>query len=1831
MVRVLRADALLTCAFLTGVTCSAQDCVVPLDKSPNCTASVDNKCFSDLQAALDYQANPLLVQIWSDIVLNETARFKPGGTELRTLDLVACEPDLVVSCAKGVNDALILGIDVDESLQGKISGLYNVTLQGFTVSGCAGRALVTNGYHVALRDMRFINNANLETFTESTGNMLVNNAAVVARAWNTTLIERCHFESNGCFINNTSQALGVGGFLEGRVDSRELSYTRSVNIIRDSVFINNSGNWGGAMYLRSTMWLLDNITLSENKAKYGGGVVTLGSVEVNMSTFTKNTAIDTGEADAGQYFSEGGALYVYERLRVRNSTFSYNTAQVGGAISVQNGAAILDGCNFTNNAATGFDGGAVSLFRGELALDACEFTGNTAKMAGGAVRSLYGAQLSVRKCQFRNNTAYMGGAAISSGSPLVMEMSVFEWNVCAQPTTFFYQTAADCNGGAVNTAGNISITNGDFSNNKAAGMGGAIYAGGIATVVNSSLFSNIANDGGAIYTSVANISASKFKFNLAFHNGGGIYIENCRLQTSYMKIVVFEFNWAYTGNGGGIYITGALVTYYSKFLTNFAMLNGGAIASTQYIPNMETEQQVSAVLLNDTLFRGNAASKGGALSADTAKIHTCNFDENKASLDASNTCDRNGGGISCSGNLNLMDCIVVGNVAKVDGGGIYLMGKVIILDTSIGCNGATFGGGISSYINQVVGIDVENTLVGNASMSVDTWMSAFIAEASSPSPPPLSSPSPSSSLTTLPTSLYEQNMTSPHTSPTRTIDYSYTAAQSIDVPSRERDILSTSLPTTANTSLPLFIPTSTPTIKSTSTNSKSTLMEVPIHTDIYTFHNNIFNNYATEKCSLLSSSSANLCIDNPMYSPCSCLDYIPSALSSKLIQNSDGSYTNCNLQKCPQDHYVNDNGCVKCATCGSEGTVLQPCGNYTDTICSCPFGKTGNDCALKCAPNHHCANPNATNTSVEADCEFSVDGSIAIPCLECNEGYYVVEGGLCEACSQCGRNITMIDIADMCSYDQECITALDHASSAVVEFEISLRGGVEKPCGKDHDAVCQCSDGFTGKECGNRCTQPVGAASLFDTYGDGIGVIRCEWNRTDYSWGVGANACFDGFWLDSLALSEVQNFTTCKKWTQCRPGYIQKLFPTSARDRECDIVSNVTVVFRKGSPVLTEEQVKNMSDFYFGISPDGYIRIDSSINGTMITNDSEKGTVSRRDTYTQTNFIGQLSRQNMSLPQTGLRLIRGSIGKNAEPLLSLGITHLILDGTFINIAPPRTSSVTPAGIIAIAIGTSFTLLIIVFAILFRRRYASKQSELKEKMQSMVRYLGKTAGGRANDEEMLLKMQKMVALIDRDSFTILEVIGTGNFGTVHKGVIFFEQQSTVCAIKTLRGQRLKPIGKSGEDFTKEASLMRTLTHPNVVRSFGMCADAPDLYLLLEYCNMGDVRSHLVVVKSAVPLRIKLQIMEQVAAGLEYLHSLHIVHRDVAARNILLQTPTSHNMPPRAKLSDMGLARITDDNHQYMKTSDNTSLPVRWLAPEVLSCFMADEKTDVWSFGITLWEVLSNAQLPYSPMRTQEVLIFLGTPCVVACDKILQPEDCPNCVYNIVRDCLRAQSETRPTFTELVDTTSQVIDSMGPVTEAENDVLAQYSLEMDSKFTWILAKQSRSPTRMPIMSIQSVARLPTSTNTEYCNTSTTTPPEGLSRCMSSPREIEDLYEKGSAMQVSDDEQYENVPYVESREQRSSVGSVGENRDDNLGTNDKSARMDLWVDTSRKNDIVCVSPEVDGNVVAHEFLQLPRHLSQNSGLSLLSADSTARSTTSEDQRRSSLHVEDFYTEIC
>jgi hypothetical protein len=238
------------------------------------------------------------------------------------------------------------------------------------------------------------------------------------------------------------------------------------------------------------------------------------------------------------------------------------------------------------------------------------------------------------------------------------------------------------------------------------------------------------------------------------------------------------------------------------------------------------------------------------------------------------------------------------------------------------------------------------------------------------------------------------------------------------------------------------------------------------------------------------------------------------------------------------------------------------------------------------------------------------------------------------------------------------------------------------------------------------------------------------------------------------------------------------------------------------------------------------------------------------------------------------------------------------------------------------------------------------------------------------------------------------IGSGDNGKVYEG----EWQQTQVALK------ISTVGTS-EDFLKEARLMVELRpHPNVLRLLGVSIDGPYPVLVLEYCESGSVDKFVQDAHFKPSLSVQLELISGIARGMLHLHKNSIIHRDLAARNVLL----SGGQP---KISDFGLSRLVDDTRQGTTKSDLG--PVRWMAPESLrDDKYYSEATDVWSFGIVMWEILSR-QEPHLNVDPMSIAFKIR-------DKGLVPSidsEWDTSLQMLIKDCLRQNPADRPSFDQI----------------------------------------------------------------------------------------------------------------------------------------------------------------------------------------------------------------------
>ncbi|XP_033120717.1 tyrosine-protein kinase CSK-like [Anneissia japonica] len=243
-------------------------------------------------------------------------------------------------------------------------------------------------------------------------------------------------------------------------------------------------------------------------------------------------------------------------------------------------------------------------------------------------------------------------------------------------------------------------------------------------------------------------------------------------------------------------------------------------------------------------------------------------------------------------------------------------------------------------------------------------------------------------------------------------------------------------------------------------------------------------------------------------------------------------------------------------------------------------------------------------------------------------------------------------------------------------------------------------------------------------------------------------------------------------------------------------------------------------------------------------------------------------------------------------------------------------------------------------------------------------------------------------IDKRNINMGSTIGHGNFGDVLEG----HYQGRKVAIK-----QLKDNTSAAQTFLKEASIMTTLRHKNLVSFLGLVIGDP-LYIVLEYMSKGNLVDYLRSRgRSVITKPIQLNFASDIASGMAYLEEKNLAHRDLAARNILISEEDV------AKVSDFGLARDVNLNTEVGK------IPIKWTAPEALRKNNFSVKSDVWSYGILLWELYSYGRVPYPRVPLAEVLTHVEKGY-----RMEAPEGCPEFIYRIMRETWELNPQKRPSF-------------------------------------------------------------------------------------------------------------------------------------------------------------------------------------------------------------------------
>ncbi|KAL3985794.1 Protein tyrosine kinase family protein [Acanthocheilonema viteae] len=253
-------------------------------------------------------------------------------------------------------------------------------------------------------------------------------------------------------------------------------------------------------------------------------------------------------------------------------------------------------------------------------------------------------------------------------------------------------------------------------------------------------------------------------------------------------------------------------------------------------------------------------------------------------------------------------------------------------------------------------------------------------------------------------------------------------------------------------------------------------------------------------------------------------------------------------------------------------------------------------------------------------------------------------------------------------------------------------------------------------------------------------------------------------------------------------------------------------------------------------------------------------------------------------------------------------------------------------------------------------------------------------------------------IRHEQIEFKELLGEGAIFVVYKGKFKDDGKEKEVAVKVHKGH--SSDRKTVEQICREARIMRRLEHPNVVRLYGIAINKEPIMLLMELLKDGSLDVFLATKGSTLSMREKLYFCLDIASGLEFLHGNGIIHRDISSRNCLVEDMC-------VKISNFNLSReIRKQDEKYKITRLKQNLPIRWLAPETIKSAIYTTKSDVFSYGILLWEVFTNGAEPYCGMTVAEVVVNVKEGY-----RIPSPDTMPKRLQALQRNCFATEASER----------------------------------------------------------------------------------------------------------------------------------------------------------------------------------------------------------------------------
>ncbi|XP_053771507.1 tyrosine-protein kinase receptor UFO isoform X4 [Desmodus rotundus] len=386
---------------------------------------------------------------------------------------------------------------------------------------------------------------------------------------------------------------------------------------------------------------------------------------------------------------------------------------------------------------------------------------------------------------------------------------------------------------------------------------------------------------------------------------------------------------------------------------------------------------------------------------------------------------------------------------------------------------------------------------------------------------------------------------------------------------------------------------------------------------------------------------------------------------------------------------------------------------------------------------------------------------------------------------------------------------------------------------------------------------------------------------------------------------------------------------------------------------------------------------------------------------------------------------------------------------------PLTVSETPAPsfswpwwyvLLGVGVAAACVFILAVFLI-YRRKKETRYGEVfeptVERGELVVRYRVRKSYSRRTTEATLnslgiseeLKEKLRDVMVDRHKVALGKTLGEGEFGAVMEGQLNQDDSILKVAVKTMK---IAICTRSElEDFLSEAVCMKEFDHPNVMRLIGVCFQGSELegfpapVVILPFMKHGDLHSFLLYSRLGdqpvfLPTQMLVKFMADIASGMEYLSTKRFIHRDLAARNCML----NENMS--VCVADFGLSKKIY-NGDYYRQGRIAKMPVKWIAIESLADRVYTSKSDVWSFGVTMWEIATRGQTPYPGVENSEIYDYLRQG-----NRLKQPVDCLDGLYALMSRCWELNPQDRPSFAELREDLENTLKAL-PTAQEPDEIL------------------------------------------------------------------------------------------------------------------------------------------------------------------------------------------------